>query len=111
MVSMVEISSAAYPVAQALSEKVSYTLGKTENSAETREKEKLKKVCEDFESIFVYYILQKMRDTVPKEGFFEQGVSYDIIQSMHDEALAEELSKGGGLGLAAQIYNQLSKYV
>lgn len=74
-------------------------------------KDQLKEVCRQFESIFLYFLLEKMRDTVPKEGFFEQGASYDIIQSMHDEALAEELSKRGGVGLADQLYDQLSKYV
>jgi flagellar protein FlgJ len=71
----------------------------------------LKKACQQFESIFINYLLQKMRETVSKNGFFEQGLSFDIVQSMHDQALAEELSKSGNLGLAEQIYSQMSKYV
>lgn len=73
--------------------------------------EELKKACQQFESIFIYYLLQKMRETVPKNGFFEQGLSFDIFQSMHDQALAEELSKSGSLGLAEQMYSQMSKYI
>jgi flagellar protein FlgJ len=30
---------------------------------------------------------------------------------MHDEAMAEEISKSGGIGLANQLYEQLSKYI
>ncbi|MCR4429738.1 MAG: rod-binding protein [Tepidanaerobacteraceae bacterium] len=104
-----DIINAANFNVEPFDESVSCLSGKA--SASWENKRQLKKACEQFESIFVYYLLQKMRDTVPKEGFLEQGVSYDIIQSMHDEALAEELSKGGGLGLADQIYKQLSKYI
>lgn len=106
---MVVTNGAAYSAAQQSDKTVSAERSKNLTGIESRQQ--LKKACQQFESIFLYYLLQKMRDTVPKEGFFEQGVSYDIIQSMHDEALAEELSKGGGLGLADQIYKQLSKYI
>lgn len=77
----------------------------------TNSREALKEVCREFEAIFMNYLLKKMRDTVPRNGFFEQGVSYDIIQSMHDEALSVELARGGGIGLADQLYTQLSKYI
>ena len=48
---------------------------------------------------------------MPDGGLFERGVTYDIVQSMHDEALAEEISQNGVIGLAQQLYEQLSKYV
>lgn len=73
--------------------------------------EELKEACKQFEAIFLNYMLQKMRDTVPKSGFFDQGIAFDIVQSMHDEALTEELAKGQGIGLAQQLYKDLSKYL
>jgi len=30
---------------------------------------------------------------------------------MHDQALAEDISQNGGIGLAQQLYEELSKYV
>ncbi|WP_213974683.1 rod-binding protein [Tepidanaerobacter acetatoxydans] len=80
---------------------------KSENKNETE----LKEVCQQFESIFLNYMLKSMRDTIPDGGMFEKGVTFDIIQSMHDEALAEEISQNGGIGLAQQLYEQLSKYI
>lgn len=74
-------------------------------------KQKLKEVCQEFEAIFVNMLLSEMRKTVPKSGLLEQGLSYDIFLAMHDEALSKEISQNGGLGLADQMYNQLSKYV
>lgn len=80
-------------------------------SNENHDKQELKKACQQFESIFLNYMLKSMRATVPDGGLFERGVTYDIIESMHDEALAEEISQNGGIGLAQQLYEQLSKYV
>ncbi|MDD4570083.1 MAG: rod-binding protein [Tepidanaerobacteraceae bacterium] len=74
-------------------------------------KQELKSACQQFESIFLNYMLKSMRDTIPDGGLFEKGVTFDIVQSMHDQALAEEISSSGGIGLAQQLYEQLSKYV
>jgi flagellar protein FlgJ len=79
--------------------------------SENHDKQELKKACQQFESIFLNYMLKSMRATVPDGGLFEKGVTFDIVQSMHDEALAEEISQNGGIGLAKQLYEQLSKYV
>lgn len=70
----------------------------------------LKEVCRQFESIFLNYLLKSMRDTVPDGGMFKKGIASDIVQSMHDSALSEEIAKSGGIGLAEQLYAQLSKY-
>jgi len=78
---------------------------------ESQDKEKLKEACKQFESLFLNYMLKTMRATVPDGGLFKKGVAYDIVQSMHDQALAEEISLNGGIGLARQLYEQLSKYV
>jgi flagellar protein FlgJ len=56
-------------------------------------------------------MLKSMRNTVPDGGLFDRGVTFDLVQSMHDEAMAEEISKSGGIGLANQLYEQLSKYI
>lgn len=73
-------------------------------------KQELKKVCQEFEAIFLNQLMKSMRDTVPDSGLFEKGVAFNIVQSMHDEALTDELSRSGGIGLAKQLYDQLSKY-
>lgn len=79
--------------------------------SENKNESELKEVCQQFESIFLNYMLKSMRDTIPDGGMFEKGVTFDIMQSMHDEALAEEISQNGGIGLAQQLYEQLSKYI
>ncbi len=72
---------------------------------------KIKKACKDFESIFAYYLLKTMRQTIPKSttgfGNFSGKDTYTMIM---DQKLAEELSnKGKGLGLQKMLYEQLTK--
>ncbi|TYP58806.1 rod-binding protein [Thermosediminibacter litoriperuensis] len=76
-----------------------------------RAKSELKKVCKQFEAIFLRYLLKEMRETVPNSGFLGHGLAFDIARSMHDDALAEELSRNNGIGIAEQLYRQLSRYV
>lgn len=87
-------------------------INRSDNFSEKKleSKEDLKKACQEFESIFLNQLMKSMRDTVPDSGFFDKGVAFNIVQSMHDEALTEELSNSGGIGLAKQLYDQLSKY-
>ena len=79
------------------------------NKNQTNERE-LKEVCQQFESILLSYILKSMKIPCLMEACLI-GVTFDLVQSMHDEAMAEEISKSGGIGLANQLYEQLSKYI
>lgn len=74
-------------------------------------KDELRKVCHDFESIFINYMLQSMRKTVPKTGFFGESLGLDIAESMYFDVLSQELSKDRGIGLADMLYDQFSRYL
>jgi len=71
----------------------------------------LKGVAADFESIFIYYMLQTLRKTVPKGGLFSQETSSkDTYNMMFDQKLAEDLAlKGGGMGLQKMLLYQLDR--
>lgn len=79
---------------------------------ETAKKEKdtasMKKVCSDFESIFLNMILKDMRSTVPQDSLFDDSSSIDTFQGMLDEQYANEMSKRG-IGLADMMYKQLAR--
>lgn len=72
--------------------------------------QKIKKACQDFESIFTYYLLKTMRQTVPKGtgvGSMSGKETYNMIM---DQKVAEDLSrKGNGLGLQKILFEQLTK--
>ena len=78
------------------------------NAKEGLEKEKkLKKVCADFESIFIYHMLKKMRSTVPRNGLVNGMTGKDTYQMMMDQKVSEDLSNKGGLGLQKMLFNQI----
>jgi len=78
---------------------------------ESRGGKSLKSTVADFESIFIYYMLQTLRKTVPKGGLFSQETSSkDTYNMMLDQKLAEDLAlKGGGMGLQKMLLYQLDK--
>ncbi len=67
---------------------------------------KLKEAARQFESYYTYMLLKEMRRTVPKDGMLSSGIGYDTFQSMYDEAIAEQMSKTGSLGLANALLDQ-----
>ncbi len=72
---------------------------------------KIKKACKDFESIFAYYLLKTMRQTIPKGSTGLSNFSgKDTYTMIMDQKLADELAnKGNGLGLQKMLYEQLTK--
>jgi flagellar protein FlgJ len=78
------------------------------SSRETHQ-QKLKKACEDFESIMVTYLFKSMRQTALKADTEDFGSGKDLYEGMMDEALATQLSRQDGLGLARLLYEQLSQ--
>lgn len=77
-----------------------------------RREEGLEKACADFESIFIYQLLQTLRKTVPEGGYLSNKSSWgDTYMMMFDQKVAEDLAKrGGGIGLRKILLDQLDKY-
>jgi Rod binding domain-containing protein len=72
---------------------------------------KLKKACQDFESIFVYYMLKSMRSSDSKSNLFGEGLGSDIFQQMFDQGLAEKMSASGQLNIASSMYNKYAAFL
>lgn len=70
--------------------------------------EKLSKVCQDFESIFIGQIWKQMRASVPKDGLF-QSKEEESYLSMFDQELSMKMSQAGGIGLADLLQSNLSE--
>ncbi len=69
---------------------------------------KLKEAAEEFESLFVNYMLKSMRKTVMKSELLGSGLGGDIMESMFDEKLSQNLASHSNLGIAELVYQQLS---
>lgn len=79
-------------------------------SAQTAMKDvKLKQACADFESIFIYYVLKSMRNSLPQNGLLDNSQEQKVYKSMADQAMSENIARGRGLGLGELLYSQLKQ--
>ena len=69
------------------------------------EKERLKEACEQFEAIFMQYLLKSMRQTVVRAE--EPGQARELYEAMMDESLAKEIAGHDNNGLSDLLYRQL----
>ena len=83
-------------------------LEKQATSGEYKEEKELKALAQQFEAIFMNQLMKSMRETLPKEGLLSS-FSVDMYESMFDQEVAGEMSKGRGMGLADVLYTQLSR--
>lgn len=67
----------------------------------------LKKVCVEFESLFLSYMLKSFRASAAEMGPEEKSHGRQIYTAMLDEKLADQLALGGGIGLANKLLNDL----
>lgn len=79
-------------------------------SAEAEEKDrKLRKSCADFEALFISYIFQTMRKTIPESQTATRMPGKDTYTMIVDHKLSEDLARRGGIGLQKILYNQLKR--
>jgi flagellar protein FlgJ len=83
-------------------------LQKQAESGEHKDEKELKALAQQFESIFMNQLMKSMRETLPKEGLLSS-FSVDMYESMFDQEVAGEMSRGRGMGLADVLYAQLSR--
>lgn len=63
------------------------------------EAEKIRDAARQFEALFLAYLYQTMRETVPASPFSE-GQSGSMYEEMFTPSLGDNMAKGGGIGLA-----------
>jgi flagellar protein FlgJ len=78
----------------------------TQKAQETKDDVKLKKTCQDMESVFLNMMLEDMRKTVDKSKLVDTSQE-DIMRSMLDTEMTKNMAKAGGIGLADLLYRQL----
>lgn len=86
------------PFSQVLSDK------KTKN----KEEKQLEQACKDFESIFVGIMFKSMRAAVPNSGLLNNEHE-QTFRDMLDDEYSKEIAKTGRMGIAANLYRQLSR--
>ena len=68
----------------------------------------LKKVSQEFESLFVAYLLKIMRETIEESGLAEGGLGKSIYTDLFDQELARDIAQHGALGISDLLIRRLS---
>ncbi|MBI5682875.1 MAG: peptidoglycan DD-metalloendopeptidase family protein [Deltaproteobacteria bacterium] len=69
---------------------------------ETKDRE-LDKAASEFESVFIYYMLKTMRESVMKADLFGDNKAEEMYRGMLDEEISKVIAKAGGIGLKDTI--------
>ena len=72
---------------------------------------KLKIESQEFESLFLSHLLNKMSESALKSDFMGESSTQSIFKEMYHQELARTMSSAGGIGIGNMLYKQLSKYV
>lgn len=68
---------------------------------------RLKRACQDFESLFLAHMMKAMRKTLPESGLFGDGLGGSHFSALFDEELAARISRTKGVGLAEILHREL----
>lgn len=84
------------------------SLSALKRSAANQDPAAIRQVAQQFESMFTRMMLKSMRDAVGPDPMFGSD-QQEMYQSMADDQLSLQLSRGRGLGLADMLIRQLQK--
>lgn len=70
---------------------------------------KLKQACQDFEAIFMGFMMKSMRKTVQKSDLFGSSQEEEMFTDMMDNEVCKSASSRGSTGIADMLYRQLSR--
>lgn len=74
------------------------------------ERTKLKKISQDFESLFIGMMLKSMRDTVPEDKLTGGGKAEETYRYLLDQEYATQAARRGGANsIAAMVEKELLK--
>lgn len=81
---------------------------KSAKVTDDRQKQRLQKAVQDFEAMFVNYLLTTMRRTVKDEEQDDGGFGGDMMQEMFDFEMARQVSRTSDLGVGEMLYRKMT---
>jgi flagellar protein FlgJ len=71
--------------------------------------ERLKKACADFEGIFLNFMLQTMKKTLPGDAIFGKSHQREIYDTLFYQEISSKLARERGMGIGDALYRQLRR--
>jgi len=79
------------------------------DAAELAKRTRIKDAANQFESQFLSSMFQQMFEGVSSEAPFGGGFGEDMFRSVLTEAMAKQVTKAGGIGVAATVQREMLK--
>ncbi|MFN8009150.1 MAG: peptidoglycan DD-metalloendopeptidase family protein [Terriglobia bacterium] len=86
-----------------------HTLELGNQSSETERLNQLRTASQQFEALFVGYMLKVMRSTVDADDEESKALGKDIYMDMFDNEIASNIAKNRSLGIGELLYQQLTE--
>jgi murein DD-endopeptidase MepM/ murein hydrolase activator NlpD len=86
-------------------------LRSVQEAADDVRKEELKKAAQEFEAVFIAYMLKVMRDTIEESGLLDGGLGKSIYTEMFDQEVSLNMARHGVLGISDLLCRNLSTVV
>lgn len=83
--------------------------GPQATAAELAKRARSRDVAEQFETQFLSQMLQQMFAGVETDGAFGGGFGEQMFRSVMTEAMAKQMTKGGGVGVADTVQREILK--
>lgn len=77
------------------------------NASGKEQRSELKKVAQEFEAVFIAYLLKVMRETIEESGLMEEGFGKTIYTEMFDQEVSMSIARRGALGISDLLYKHL----
>ena len=83
------------------------SIAAAQSAPTTKDNQKLKQACQDFEAVFMGFMLKGMRKTVSKSEI-DSSKEEEMFTDMMDDEICKSASKTSSIGIADMLYKQLS---
>lgn len=83
-------------------------LKSVQNATGEKQKGELKKAAQEFEAVFMAYLMKAMRETIDESGLLDEGFGKSIYTEMFDQEMSLSMARRGALGISNLIYQKLT---
>jgi Rod binding domain-containing protein len=79
------------------------------SAGELAKRSQIKQTAQNFESSFLSVMFQQMFTGISTDGPFGGGQGEEMFRSVLTDAMAKQVSKAGGIGVAASVEREMLK--
>jgi flagellar protein FlgJ len=79
------------------------------SAADLAKRGQIKQTAQDFEASFLSVMMQQMFAGLSTDGPFGGGAGEEMFRSVLTDAMAKQVSKAGGIGVAATVEHEMLK--